>query len=243
MAPTVEHMQALLARQWEKREEERRWLAREIHSTLAQDLTVLSMELSLLQRRLSGSGEKPSGFDTAALRSTVRELSDVVRRTIEWTKWVKNRLRPKVLDECGLGAAAEWRAGEFERETGVVCTVVVEPETIDVETGLATDCFRILEELLSNVARHARASRVQVRIRGTGSELAMEVEDNGCGISDEAIRALQSLGLAEICERARRWGGAVEIARTSGGGTIVKTRLPLADAAPGSGGGQTGPTS
>lgn len=234
MTLTVEQMRALLARQWQQREEERVWLAREIHSTLAQDLTVLSMELSLLERKVSGPAGRRGGEDLAAVQLRLRELSGVVRRTIEWTKWVKNRLRPKVLDEFGLGAAAQWRGTEFERETGTVCVVIVEPETIDVEPQLATDCFRILEETLSNVARHAQASRVQVRLTAQNGVLALEVEDNGRGITPAAINLANSLGFAEIHERARRWGGNAEIESASSGGTMVRVKIPLPGPVPAS---------
>ncbi|HOK77575.1 MAG TPA: histidine kinase [Verrucomicrobiota bacterium] len=227
MTPTIEEMRALLVRQWQQREDERRWLAREIHSSLAQDLTVLSMELSLLERRMSVLAGKLNSPELDNVRTKMGELSGLVRKTVEWTRWVKNRLRPKVLDEFGLPAAIKWRGEEFERETGIVCMVLVEPETFETPPALGTDCFRIVEELFSHAAQVGNVRRVEVRLVARGSNLSIEFNYDGSDVCSDTAGLRNSLWVTEISERAIQWGGTVTLAHTRDHGTTVAVTMPL----------------
>lgn len=227
MTPTIEEMRALLVRQWQQREDERRWLAREIHSTLAQDLTVLSMELSLLERRMSVLAGKLNNPELDNMRTKLGELSGLVRKTVEWTRWVKNRLRPKVLDEFGLPAAIKWRGEEFERETGIVCMVLVEPETIETSPALGTDCFRIVEELFAHAAQVGNIRRVEVRLVARGNTLTLEFNYDGSDVCVNESGLRNSLWVAEISERAALWGGAVTIGQPQEHSTTVKVTMAI----------------
>ncbi|MDH7501628.1 MAG: histidine kinase [Verrucomicrobiota bacterium] len=227
MTPTIEEMRALLVRQWQQREDDRRWLSQEIHSTLAQDLTVLSMELSLLERRMSVLAGKLDNSDLETMRTKLGELSALVRKTVEWTRWVKNRLRPKVLDEFGLPAAVKWRGEEFERETGIICMVLVEPETIEIPPALGTDCFRIVEELFGHASQVGNVKHVEVRLVARGNNLMIEFKYDGSDVCGDASGLRNSLWVAEISERAAFWGGAVALGRTQGHGTTVTVTMPI----------------
>ncbi|MGC8991085.1 MAG: sensor histidine kinase [Verrucomicrobiia bacterium] len=226
MTPTIEEMRALLVRQWQQREDERRWLAREIHSTLAQDLTVLSMELSLLERRMNVLAGKLNNAELDNMRTKLGELSGLVRKTVEWTRWVKNRLRPKVLDEFGLSAAIKWRSEEFERETGIVCMVLAEPETFETPPAMATDCFRIVEGLLSHAAQVGNVRRVEVRLVARGNNLTIEFNYDGSDACSDTAGLRNSLWVAEISERTIQWGGTVTFSHTKDHGTTVTVTMP-----------------
>jgi signal transduction histidine kinase len=220
----VDELRALSGHIESAREEERTGIAREIHDELGQALTAIKMDLAWIGRRAAAPGE----IDRAALEERVKTLTALTDDVIDQVRRISSELRPGVLDDLGLLAALEWQGQEFERRTGLTCTIrsnVKEQEPFD--RGLSTAVFRIFQEALTNVARHAEASRVDVSFEIDGDWLRLEVFDDGKGIGPDAMTP-GSLGVLGIRERARRLGGTAKVAAGPAGGTVVSMRVPLA---------------
>lgn len=199
------------------REEERTRIAREIHDELGQSLTAMRMELSLLRRGL------PAGQSQSLERA--ESLGSLVDSTAQAVKRISQDLRPGILDHLGVSAAVEWQAEEFERRTGIPCDVTLEPGEIVLDEERSTAVFRIFQEALTNVARHAQARDVSVLLRKDGAGLVLRVQDNGRGI-EERREPGRCFGIIGIQERVRAWGGSVDITGIKGEGTTVTVRLP-----------------
>jgi PAS domain S-box-containing protein len=202
------------------REQERTNIAREIHDELAQSLTALKMDVSWLDHRL------PS--DAQSLSEKTKSMTKLIDSTIQIVKRISAELRPGVLDDLGLVAAIEWQAEEFQSRTGISCNVKVDPQDLMVDQDRSTAIFRIFQETLTNVARHAHATRVSVVLKERGERLTLRVRDNGTGITEEQIVAPQSFGLIGIRERVHPWGGKVSIKGIPGKGTTVMVNMELA---------------
>jgi len=211
------------------REEERRSISREIHDELGQSLTALKMDLSLLGARVRDGG---NGLSKEAVLERLRAMAELTEDTIDQVRRLARELRPGVLDDLGLEAALEWQAQDFEARTGIACHVTSGLGEARLPRPLATAFFRTFQESLTNVARHARAKRVEVQLRREGHRLTLEVSDDGQGISDEAVRGAKSLGLLGMRERARRLGGDFAISGARGRGTTVALSVPLPEDAP-----------
>jgi PAS domain S-box-containing protein len=205
------------------REDERAGIAREIHDELGQALTALKMDLAWLTRRISGDS---SASETTLLEKT-RAMSQMTDEVIQQVRRISSELRPSVLDDLGLLAAIEWLGAEFERRTGTPCEVDSNLEDSQLPRELATAAFRIVQEALTNVTRHAEATHVAVRFAIDGGKLCVEVRDNGRGIAPAALRSPKSLGLLGARERARRLGGTLTVGRGESSGTVVALELPL----------------
>jgi len=136
-------------------------------------------------------------------------------------------LRPGILDDFGLAAAVEWQAEEFQNRTGIKCEVTLEPEDIILDEARSTTIFRIFQEAMTNVARHANATKVKVNLKEKAGELVLEVKDNGKGITEDQISAPKSFGLIGIRERTHSWGGEVKISGIRDKGTTVTASIPL----------------
>ena len=201
------------------REEERTRIAREIHDELGQTLTALKFDLSWLTKRL------PRDNPDLAERAAV--MSGLIDETIHTVRRVATELRPGLLDDLGLAAALEWQAQEFAERTGIACELRLGDEDVAIERNLATAVFRIFQETLTNIARHAAASKVQVEMERTAGELLLVVQDDGLGIAEEQAADHKSLGLMGMRERARALGGEVAFYGTPGEGTTVILRMPL----------------
>jgi PAS domain S-box-containing protein len=201
------------------REEERRKMAQEIHDELGQVLTGLSMDLRWLARRLEQS---PS-----TVREKVREATDLADRTIRMVQRISAELRPRMLDDLGLGPALEWLAGDFSRRLGIACGTEVSIASSRIGGNAATTVFRIVQESLTNVARHARASRVSIRLREEEERLELEVVDDGIGISESAAAGPRSFGLIGLRERVQELGGEFTIDGRPGAGTRVSVTIPF----------------
>lgn len=214
---TAEKLRSLSAHLQSVREEEQRRIAREVHDTLGQSLTGLKIELSLLSRKPGSHAEAAAKF---------RELTEMVDETMASVREIASRLRPSVLDDLGLPAALEWQARKFEEMNGVECHLRADPgaEAPDRESAVAL--FRIAQEALTNVARHAGARRVEIILRREDGELVMRIEDDGRGVAEEELEAAHALGVLGMRERAYAIGGTLRIARREGGGTAVEVRLP-----------------
>ncbi len=217
-----DQLRALSAYVEDVREEERTGIAREIHDVLGQALTALKMDLAWTERRIgprSTASESTLREKLKAMAASTDEILRVVRR-------ISAELRPGVLDDLGLTAAIEWQAGEFERRTGSTCTVVSHLEDKPLEEAVATALFRILQEALTNVARHAGAGRVDVLLEEVDGMIRLEIVDDGVGIPTRLAANPTSLGLLGMRERARRLGGDVVVTRIAPRGTRVLVTMP-----------------
>jgi PAS domain S-box-containing protein len=201
------------------REQERTLIARELHDELGQALTVLNMDLHWLH-------ERPQlEFDAA--RTRIGSMRDLVDTAIRAVRRICTDLRPSVLDDLGLVAAIEWQTREFQGRTGIRCTTSLTGGALDLPKGMATAVFRILQESLTNIARHSRATQAKVTLRLRSRMLLLKVADNGVGITREQASARRSLGLLGMRERAIQWQGRVEVSGAPRGGTIVLLQVPL----------------
>jgi len=214
-----EKLRALAAREQSVREEERARIAREIHDQLGQSLTGLKMDLTWLKARLPGHKN---------VAEKVKSMFKLIDDTIQTVRKIATLLRPEVLDQLGLAAAVGWQAREFQMRTGIRCKVDLPEEPVAAGPELSTAAFRIFQERLTNVARHARATRVEVALRADAGRLVLEVHDNGKGISEAELSGSKSLGLLGMRERAMAFGGSVEFGAPGARGTRVTVVLPLA---------------
>jgi PAS domain S-box-containing protein len=200
------------------REEEKSRIARELHDELAQSLTALKMDSIWLRDHV------PEG--DAAARDKLAQMLAMLDTAVASVRRIAADLRPLVLDDLGLVAAIEWAAQNFSQRTGVPCDLQVD-ETLDLQEPHATGVFRIVQESLANVAKHARATRVQVELRPVGGQLLVRVQDDGIGFRPNAPRKPQSLGLVGLRERAQLLHGELKVDSTLGAGTRVEARIPL----------------
>jgi PAS domain S-box-containing protein len=223
-----DQLRALSAHIEAVREEERTTMAREIHDDLGQSLTALKMDVAWIGRRLQNGGDQESRAITDKLTG-VSELTDQV---IDRVRRISAQLRPGVLDDLGLVAALEWQGQQFQQRTDTVCVVRSNVGERRLERALSTEIFRICQEALTNVARHAQASKVEVMLEHRDQLLRLEVRDDGKGISAEAVSNTASLGLLGMRERARRLSGNVRISGAPGAGTLVTVEVPFQGAEP-----------
>jgi len=203
------------------REEERLIMAREIHDELGQALTALKMDLIWMQKRFGPEQEEHL--------NKVRSMSNLVDSTIQTVRRISTELRPGLIDDLGLQAAMEWYCGEFQNRTGIKCNLDLDEEEHPLEQDRVIAVFRIFQEALTNVARHAEAKKVYVRLHFNSETLSMEIKDNGKGITEEQIFSQKSLGLVGLRERVNPWGGTVIISGIKNMGTTVKVILPIQD--------------
>jgi signal transduction histidine kinase len=224
-----ERLRALAARLQAVREEERTFLAREIHDVLAQDLTRLKFDLVWLERRLTQPGQ---GAAARSLVARVAEMNRMADTVLHCVQRIATGLRPVVLDSLGLCAAVEWQARDFQDHSKIQCHASVPADELTVGRDVATATFRILQECLTNVQRHAHATRVEVSLRQAAGQLLLRVEDNGRGIRAQQLRDPRSIGLVGMRERALLLGGQLEIRSHPGAGTVIEMRIPLRAGAP-----------
>ena len=213
-----EQLRALAAHVESVREQERVRIAREIHDELGQSLTCMGMDLAFLDRQID-----PENKDAAA---RVAALVELVKDTIRCVRRISSELRPSILDDLGLGAAIEWLGHDFETRTQVACTVEV-PEDLSLPFELATPLFRVCQEALTNVTRHASATRVSIHLTCSTSHISLTITDNGRGITEEEIKRYGSLGLLGMKERIGILGGTLDVEGKPGEGTALAIRIPL----------------
>ncbi|HKP01593.1 MAG TPA: PAS domain S-box protein [Nitrospiraceae bacterium] len=219
-----DQLRALAKRLESVREEESSRIAREIHDELGQAMTSLKLDLSWVARRLS----IPETADTRGrLLERIQGTMQQLEVTIQTVRAIATTLRPSVLDELGLAAALDWQTRDFEKRTGIRCEWSMPLVPIPIGPDQATAIFRIYQEILTNVVRHAQASNIRIHLDITPGWLLFEVCDNGRGIPDSTLANRNSLGLLGMRERAAQWGGDVSILGGEGMGTTVKVRLPL----------------
>ncbi|MSU62368.1 MAG: sensor histidine kinase [Pedosphaera sp.] len=222
---TCQQLRHLFGRANTALEREKLFLARQLHDDFAQKLTALSIEMTLLDHTL-GAGD-PVETSAEAVRQRLKNMSSVVASLIKSTRKLTTELRPKVLEEFGLVAGLQWQAQEFTNRTGIKCEFISESDDLGIDLQRSTEIFRILQEILLNVARHSRATRVQINISTETETLFVRVQDDGCGISEDDISSSESLGLAEIRERIHLLGGELKIDGVPSDGTLVTIEVPM----------------
>lgn len=216
-------LRALSARLASLREEERTRIAREIHDELGQLLTALKMDLRWMEKKIDEAGSN------AALNPVLDKLvetGELADKTIEAVQKISSELRPGILDNLGLSAALTHEAGRFQERTGVVCDVAVPGTAPALSRDATTAVFRIFQESLTNIARHAGATKVRCEFLLDGDQVILRIEDNGRGISSDALADPKSLGLLGMQERAAVLSGEVCIEPAAPSGTRVTLRLP-----------------
>ena len=200
------------------KEQERTRIAREIHDDLGGNLTAIKMALAMLVKRLPP--DQPQLADKAAY------VDALVDRSIESVHRIALDLRPSMLD-LGIVPALEWQAREFEKQMGIACSFASDDADIDLPGNHATALFRIFQEALTNIAKHARASRVAVQLQRHGDRLRLSIADNGSGVAPADRRKPHSFGLRGMNERAAALGGTMTLSPADGGGTIVTIDIRL----------------
>ena len=201
------------------REGERTRIAREIHDELGQAMTALKMDVSWLEKKLSPAHPH--------LAEKTEEMIQLIDATIQSIRRIASELRPGVLDNLGIQAAIEWQAQEFESHSHIRCIVSFSPENITLDDPRSTAIFRILQETLTNVGRHAGATEVRISLARESGALTLEVADNGRGISRTDLGTLASFGILGIRERVSHFGGTVTISGAEGKGTTARIVLPM----------------
>jgi PAS domain S-box-containing protein len=214
-----QQLRHLLAHLQSVREDERTRISREIHDELGQSLTALKMDVSLLIRRF--------GRNQKELREKAQSMSKLIDMNIKTVKRISAELRPGLLDELGLTAALEWQAEEFQERTGIKCELAISPEDITLDRNVSTTIFRVFQETLTNIVRHARAKNVSIDLREEGGQITLCVADDGKGITKSQVSSPKSIGLIGIRERVAFLGGDVNFAGEKDGGTTVTVTIPI----------------
>jgi signal transduction histidine kinase len=213
------------------REDERTRIAREVHDELGSLLVALKMDVNWMDKRLSEQQQR-TPHEAEAMRTRLRckcqSMSGLIERAVENVGRIITDLRPSILDHQGLWAALEWQAHEFAQSAELVLDWDMQgTEAIELPEPEAMAVFRIFQEMLSNVARHAHASELTLRIRVAAAVLTIAVQDNGCGAAAQAFEASTAYGVMGMRERARHFGGQLEISSQIGRGSLFSLRMPL----------------
>jgi PAS domain S-box-containing protein len=213
-----EQLREFAARVEAVREEERTRVAREIHDELGQALTVLKLDLSWLQGKIPRT--------QAQARNKMKSMLLHVDETIERVRRIASELRPSILDDLGLLPAIEWQLEEFQKRTGIRCKLDANVEKVGFSAEASAVLFRVVQEALTNIVRHAAASSARVDLRSDGRNLRMSITDDGKGITEQQINDLRSLGIVGMKERISRVGGEFRIRSQRGKGTRIEISLP-----------------
>src|SRR5471030_2131589 len=200
------------------KEQERTRIAREIHDELGGNLTAIKMALAMLAARLPA--------DDAALHDKAGYVDALVDRTIDAVHRISLDLRPSMLD-LGIVAALEWQSKEFEKQAGIRCTFASNQKEIELGLDHATALFRIFQEALTNIAKHAQASRVTVKLARTRHHVSLKISDNGGGIWQADRAKPHSFGIRGMTERAHALGGTLTLSHAPGGGTVVAIKIQV----------------
>ena len=212
-------LRELIGHEEKIREDERKRIAREIHDELGQRLLALRIEVSLL---------KQDEYDFADKRSQrIDEILEHVDATVKSVRTLINDLRPAVLD-LGLVASLDWQARDFERANGTACVFRADDEDLELDDKRATVLFRVLQEALTNVVKHAKADKVEIGLKQDGKNLVLSVADNGIGMPKVRNRKIKSYGLAGIRERIGLLNGEFRIV-TGDSGTTLIFRIPVSE--------------
>jgi len=201
------------------REDEKTRIAREVHDELGQMLTALKMELFCFEKDLQSNPD--------CLHEKVVSMGGLVDTTINSVRRIATELRPQILDVCGLMDAIKWQAQDYQNRTGIKCKLNLAESDIKLDKGLSTSLFRVFQEALTNVARHAKATEIEIALQFEPDDLIMTIQDNGIGIDPEQLHNSDSLGLLGIRERINFWKGRLIINSEPHSGTTLKAHIPL----------------
>ena len=219
-----EELQELGAAAHLAREQEKSRVARELHDELGQSLTALQMDVAWFKERIPRGNE--------ALAAKLDKMQAMLDATVAATRRIAADLRPLMLDDLGLIPAVEWLVEDFSERSGIRCDLAASDDELELPKAHASAVFRIIQESLTNVTKHARASRVEVAIAQDSGLLTVEVRDNGAGFALDAPRKPDSYGLLGLRERAALLGGEAAIVSAPGKGTQIMIRLPVRAGAP-----------
>ncbi len=204
------------------REEERAHIAREIHDELGQQLTVLKMDVSWLNKRVGNLNEQ--------VHNKLVSLTEMLDGTVKTVRRISSELRPSLLDDLGLVAAIDWLLKDFERRSGVT-TFFEEPvNEVQVNDAEKIGLFRIFQESLTNVARHAQAATVRVALKRENENIVLSIQDDGIGFDSKIVGVKRTLGILGMKERTTMLGGQYEVKSTPGKGTLVTVSIPIRQA-------------
>jgi signal transduction histidine kinase len=219
-----EHLRSLSLRQQILREEERKRIALEIHDELGQALTATKMEVHLLGKNVRQIMDRANWTEISENFESIQKTID---STILSVRRIATELRPALIDDLGLIAALEWQSDEFQRRTGISCKFETNVENIDLNSDCAIAVFRIFQESLTNIMRHAEATSVKVILERTKQTIDLKIFDNGKGIQKDELNGRKSLGILGMHERARSINGEMSIVHALPRGTSVQLSFPL----------------
>lgn len=217
-----EELRLLVNRHQISIEEERMNIARDLHDELGQVLTALKIDIAMLRKKLT-SGKKMSD---EAIQDEFAAITKTVDKIAMSAKQISAGLRPETLDDLGILDAIHWQATEFEKRNQITCQLFLSSDHLDITKELSIALFRIVQEALTNVARHSLATTVQIYLDVLDNVLFIEVLDNGKGIEDEQIKSSKSLGIIGLRERVQLLHGHFFIGKAKGGGTKVSIMIP-----------------
>jgi len=218
----TEELRALSENILSAREEEGARIAREIHDELGSALTSLKWDLEGIDKAISTSSDQSQ---LAPVRKRIEEMTKLMDTTINVVRRIASELRPSVLDDLGLGEALEWQGQQFQERTGLICSCDGSLHDLNLTEEQATAVFRIFQEALTNILRHAQATHVRFVMQEDEDEFRLTITDNGRGITTEEKSGQRSLGLLGMRERANLIGGTVDISGSKGKGTVVTVRV------------------
>ena len=201
------------------REQEKSRIARELHDELGQALTALKIDIGWVRERV--------GMEPGEVREKLAAMQGLIDATVASARRISADLRPLMLDDLGLAAATDWLVQGFSQRTGIPCTLEADESDLDLQDPYATAVFRVLQESLTNIARHAQATKVSVRVERRGDRIALEVRDNGRGFVPSEPARPGSFGLLGLRERASLLGGDLAIDSVPNQGTTVRMSFPL----------------
>ncbi len=216
-----EQLRMLSAHIQAAREGERASIAQTIHDELGQNLTAMNMDISWIEKNLLPEQE--------AVKEKADGIAGLIYETLQRVKRLSAELRPGLLDDLGIVAAIEWHADEFHKASGIKCKMDVDQQIPKLDKDTSVIVFRVFQEIMTNVARHAKATQVKVVFRLVDNQLVLEISDNGRGIKDEEIGKQTSFGIVSIKERARLLGGSVSFEAKRGRGTTVRMLIPMVE--------------
>lgn len=214
-------IKALAAAAQDALEHEKRRIARELHDELGQSLTMLTMDVAWCKARAAGSDP--------GVEARLARMEDLLKSTVASTRRIASDLRPLMLDDLGLAPALEWLVQNTAQRTGIQCSLAMEENALSLPQTHSTALFRIVQEALTNIAKHARATEAGVEVERHDGRLVVRIRDNGTGFDATGPRKPSSFGLLGLRERASLLQGTARIESTPGGGTVVEIDLPLPD--------------
>jgi len=221
---TTAQLRALSAKLQSTREEESIRIARELHDELGSALSSLRWDLEEVAEGMSGSTDQSQIGHLSKKLEAMIELTDT---TVDGIRRIASELRPIALDELGLSEAIEWQARQFQERTGIIVQCDCTLQSVDLSREQSTAAFRICQEALTNVLRHAQATRVNIQLKEQDGAIILTISDNGSGITDDEKLGQRTLGLLGMRERAHLIGGRMEITGSEEKGTVVLVRIPI----------------